>query len=143
MRLVRRIGDQDTALERARIPIDEANFQRVRGALRSVIDDPNGSSYGKGLAVSDLGFALAGKTGSADYRSIPKGKSELNARKSDDYMRKHAWFAGFFPFEAPKYVVVVYVHDTAVTASHIATYVASQFLRLPEVQAFFAKEREQ
>lgn len=143
MRLVRRIGDDETAVERVPIPIDRAHFERVRGALRSVMTDREGSGFGKGLAYEDLGFELAGKTGSADYRSIPKGESKITARMGADYMRKHAWFAGYFPFDAPKYVVIVYVHDTAVTASHIATYVASQFLRLPEVQAFVAKERGQ
>jgi cell division protein FtsI/penicillin-binding protein 2 len=111
--------------------------------LRSVVTDREGSGFGKGLAREDLGFDLAGKTGSADYRSISRGESSIPARMGDDYMRKHAWFAGYFPADAPRYVVIVYVHDTAVTASHIATYMASQFLRLPEVQAFVAKEREQ
>jgi cell division protein FtsI/penicillin-binding protein 2 len=143
MRLVRRIGDVDTEVQRVRIPIDEAHFERVRDALRSVVKESVGSGFGKGLAYEDLGFELAGKTGSADYRRIPKGESDITARMEDDYMRKHAWFAGYFPCDAPRYVVIVYVHDTAATASHIATHVASQFLRLPEIQAFLARERAQ
>ena len=55
-------------------------------------------------------------------------------------MRKHAWFAGYFPHDAPRYVVVAYLHDSAATAGHTATYLTSQFLRLPEVQAYLRKE---
>lgn len=139
MRLVRRIGDEDLPPELAPIPIDAAHFARVRTALRSVITNSLGSGNKKGLSSEDLGFALAGKTGSADYRPIPAGTSAIVGQDSD-YMRKLAWFAGFFPYEAPRYVVIVYVHDTSATASHTATYLASQFLRLAEVQRYLERE---
>jgi hypothetical protein len=42
---------------------------------------------------------------------------------------------GYFPYERPKYVVVVFCFDTLQTASHGAIWVARQFLRDPAVQA--------
>jgi cell division protein FtsI/penicillin-binding protein 2 len=135
MRLVGRIGEQALPLEGTPLGIDETHLAKVRGALRKVITTSGGSGYHKGLDDRTLNFAIAGKTGSADYRLIRKGESTLPGQ-DDEYMRKHAWFAGFFPYEAPRYVVIVYMHDSSETASHGAVYLASQFLTLPEVQAY-------
>lgn len=136
MRLVGRIGDEGVAADVEPLPIDAAHLERVRSSLRSVITDPNGSGHGKGLDKETLGYALAGKTGSADYRFISKPEGGATT----GYMRKHAWFAGYFPAEAPRFVVILYVHDTATTASRITTYLASRFLQLPEVVEFLREE---
>jgi cell division protein FtsI/penicillin-binding protein 2 len=93
--------------------------------VHDVVHSTFGSAHqGKGLNTNDLGFELAAKTGSADYHRTEAGD-----------MRKHTWLAGWFPSSAPEFIVVVYCHDTSVTSSHSAVYVASQFLRRPEVQA--------
>ena len=54
-------------------------------------------------------------------------------------MRKHAWLAGWFPAEEPRFVSTVDVHDTSATASHSAAYVARKFLLTDAVQKLMAE----
>jgi cell division protein FtsI/penicillin-binding protein 2 len=135
MRLVRTVDGAPVPPVSEPIPLSGWALERVRDAMRGVITV--GSGAGKGLGEEQLGFALAGKTGSADYLPMtPAYAAQLRGHgQSPPDMRKHTWFAGFFPHEAPRFVVVVYCHDIGVTASHSAVHVASQFLRTPEVQA--------
>jgi len=144
MRLVRRIGDEDVPTESTRLPIDDVHLVRIRSALHAVVHDTKGSAHDKGISPEDIGVMIAGKTGSADYREIPAGTSELpplpDGEPREDYMRKHTWFAGYLPSNAPRFVLVVFMHDTAATASHSATYIAGQFLRLPEVKFYLERE---
>jgi cell division protein FtsI/penicillin-binding protein 2 len=135
MRLVRAVDGVPLPPVLEPIPLPEAALERVREAMRGVITV--GSARDKGLDEAQLGFALAGKTGSADYLPMTAAyAAQLSGHgQSPPEMRKHTWFAGFFPAEAPRFVVVVYCHDIGVTASHSAVHVASQFLRTPEVQA--------
>ena len=48
--------------------------------------------------------------------------------------------AGWFPADDPVAVVVVYVHDTSTTSSHVATYVMSQFLTTDAVADWFREQ---
>ena len=99
-----------------------------------------GSARNKGLDAKTLRFSVAGKTGSADYRPMtPAYLSQLRYPAGlAPQMRKHTWFVGFFPVENPTNVLVVYCHDIGITSSHSAVYLAGQFLRSPEVQAYMA-----
>lgn len=138
MTLVRRIGDKPVPRRVAALDIGEEHLALVRDALARVVNQKGGTAFEKDLSEVDLGFRFAAKTGSADYH--PGMVPQRNGRGAplDAYtrgMRKHTWVAGWFPAEEPRYVVVVYLHDTSATASHSAVYVASQFLRRPEVGA--------
>lgn len=72
-----------------RLPIKEATINYIRQALRDVVLEPSGT--GNVLSLPDM--AVAGKTGTAQ---VSKGQP-------------HAWFAGFFPFKNPKYVICVFL----------------------------------
>lgn len=135
MRLVRAVDGEPLPAVAEPLPLDPVGLARVRRAMRSVITE--GSGKDKDLGVAQLGFALAGKTGSADYLEMSAAyRRQLSGHgPGKPEMRKHTWFAGFFPYEEPRFVVIVYCHDIGVTASHSAVHVASQFLRTPEVQA--------
>ncbi|MCB9916142.1 MAG: hypothetical protein H6828_13525 [Planctomycetes bacterium] len=136
MRLVASIGGVPTEPRWREVPLSEYSLDLVRHAMRGVV--AQGSAQGKGLESSLLGFDLAGKTGSADYLPMSNGyRAQLRSGTgSTPAMRKHTWFMGFFPAEAPRAVVVVYLHDIGVTSSHSAVYVAGQFLKSPAVQAW-------
>lgn len=137
MTLVKAIGGEPVlpgTLEE--IPLSRESLEVVRAAMRGVVE--RGSASGKGLSAEELGFTLAAKTGSADYRTMSDAyRAQLRLLDgSRPEMRKHAWFVGYFPYEDPLAVVVVYCHDVGVTSAHSAVHLAAQFLKSPAVQAY-------
>ena len=137
MRLVRKVGEREVPAERRDLGIAPEHLATIHDALKAVVA-PGGTAADAGLsAADDLGFRLAAKTGSADYRRGRVPPPEQPHARLGDYvegMRKHTWLAGWFPAERPRFVVTVYVHDTSATASHSAAYVARRFLRSEAVQ---------
>lgn len=81
--------------EEPRRIISRETARELRAALQEVTD-PEGVGTGKAAWVEGVGSA--GKTGSAD--------TEQNGKKIT-----HAWFAGWVPAEAPRYVIVVFIED--------------------------------
>lgn len=73
-----------------RIPVKEATITYIRKGLRSVVSDPAGT----GKILFALPVEISGKTGTAQAGG---GK------------QSHAWFVGFFPSSAPKYVICVFL----------------------------------
>lgn len=67
---------------------------KLQHLLREVVTNPKGT----GQALNNLPYAVAGKSGTAETGIIDEqsGKERLNR-----------WFAGYFPFEEPKYALVV------------------------------------
>ena len=65
---------------------------KLQQLLREVVKN----EYGTGRALQDLPYAVAGKSGTAETH-IYEGDQQ--------YVNK--WFAGYFPFEDPQYVLVV------------------------------------
>lgn len=141
MSLVRGIGGEAVPLESESLGFSPENLQRIHDALIDVVSNKDGTAFKAGLGEMDLTFKLAAKTGSADYMGgkVPGkyGRGDpLDAYK--DGVRKHTWLAGWFPAEEPKYVVVIYIHDTSATAGHSAAYVARQFLLREEIKSLVA-----
>lgn len=142
LRLVDRIGGEPAPSRSRVLPLSRASLETVRASLRDV--PLTGTARGKGLDPDTLGFAVACKTGSADYGPgmVPADpRASLASTVWEEGVRKHGWVAGWFPAEDPVAVVVVYVHNTSTTASHVATHVLSQFLRTDEVRAWMEVAR--
>jgi len=72
-----------------RVSIKAETVDSIRQGLREVVFN----STGTGNVLSGLAVSVAGKTGTAQ---TGKGSS-------------HAWFAGFFPFKNPKFVMCVFL----------------------------------
>ncbi|MEI5905745.1 penicillin-binding transpeptidase domain-containing protein [Bacillus spongiae] len=64
---------------------------KLQELLRSVVKSKQGTAH----ALSELPYEVAGKTGTA----------EVEIRNGTPYY--HKWFAGYFPFDKPKYALVV------------------------------------
>ncbi len=79
----------------------------VRSGMRENV------TYGSGRSLSDLPFAAAGKTGTAQWHR------EKN---------NHAWFTSFAPFEKPEIVVTVLLEEGG-EGSSVAVPVAKRILR--------------
>ncbi len=73
--------------------LDRATLNEIRGALRRVVADELGTGN---ATVEMASVAIAGKTGTAQT-----GRSGAD----------HAWFAGYAPYKAPKFVVVVALEE--------------------------------
>ncbi len=136
MRLVRAIDGVPVPASFDELPLSQHSLGLVRTAMRAVIT--KGTAADRGLESRLLGFDLAGKTGSADYRPMSNAyRAQLRTPQGrSPEMRKHTWFMGYFPADDPQVVVVVYLHDIGVTAGHSAVYVAGQFLKTPAVQRY-------
>jgi len=72
-----------------RLSIKEDTIDYIRQALRNVVADSGGTAG----VLSSLSIPIAGKTGTAQ---VSRGQS-------------HAWFAGFFPFSNPRFVICVFL----------------------------------
>ena len=72
-----------------RISLKDSTINTIRRALRIVVSNPEGTAN----VLSTVPVSIAGKTGSAQvHRGLP-----------------HGWFAGFFPYQAPKFVICVFL----------------------------------
>ncbi|MBL7151512.1 MAG: penicillin-binding protein 2 [Candidatus Omnitrophica bacterium] len=90
--LAKEIGDRDISVYRRRpkkINIKANTIEHIRKGLRSAVSDEGGTVH----VLSGLSVPVAGKTGTAQVAG----------------RRSHAWFAGFFPYEKPKFVICVFL----------------------------------
>ncbi|HTF86893.1 MAG TPA: penicillin-binding transpeptidase domain-containing protein, partial [Planctomycetota bacterium] len=130
LRLVSRIGDTELQSEGRDLTISTSALDVVRSAMLAVAGTSEGSAHAA-LSESELGFAMAAKTGSADLTSFAV---------EDNRVLKHTWVAGWFPAENPVGILVVFEHRTTRTSTHGAIWLARQFLRRPAVSAWIAEQ---
>ncbi len=84
----------------------------IEGMFRAV-NDPRGTAFKAGF---DPGWVACGKTGTAE-----------NSKGGQD-----AWFAGFYPRAAPKFVLVVHIEDSEGHGGEDAAPLAAEMIRLIE-----------
>ena len=89
-----------------KLPLKENTINYIRRGLKGVIDDPTGT----GNVLFIPGLQIAGKTGSAQV-----------ARQA-----AHGWFAGFVPFDKPKFVLCVFLENGG--AGYYSCVLAKQIL---------------
>ena len=85
--------------------ISDAAYDEVINAMRDVVHGPRGTArhIGKGLE-----YQIAGKTGTAQVKSIPQGQKYDKENTPKKY-RDHALFVAFAPVSDPKIAVAVIV----------------------------------
>lgn len=98
--MVKAIGGKDirksqTRLTSAAIKRDILN--QVRQHLRGVVSNPEGTAN----LLADLPVAVAGKTGTAQFSNN----------------QTHGWFAGFFPFDNPGFVICALIEKNGTGAA--------------------------
>jgi len=143
VRLVRSVGGQERPQRSRPLGISEKSLAFVRKALEGVVDEPHGTANVADLSAAKLGFRLACKTGSADVWKFNPNAPLTDADRADmdaGKWRKHTWIAGWFPAEAPRAILVVYLHDVSETASKSSIWIAAQFLQEAAVQRFACGE---
>lgn len=135
LRLVRAIDGRPIVPRGRDIAISRPALDYIRAAMYGVASEQGGTAMKAELTRERLGFSVAAKTGSGDYAQAPLLESGERGPS-----RKHTWFAGWFPAEEPRYVLIVFCHDIMVTASHSTIWIARDFLDRPEVRAYLERE---
>ena len=92
----------------AHVPLKDSTLQIIKAGLRGVVGDQEGTAS----VISNAGVAASGKTGTAQTFS---GR------------QPHAWFAGYFPSDKPKFTICVFLEHAG--PSLYACQIAGQIIQ--------------
>lgn len=107
--IVQSVGGRDISKYQrssSRIAIKENVINQVRQDLRGVVSAPDGTAN----VLSNLAVTVAGKTGTAEFS---RGLT-------------HGWFAGFFPYKNPKFVICVFIENNG--SGHMAAALSKRII---------------
>jgi len=99
------------------LPFSDKAFAKVREGMNAVCNEPGGTAYA--WRINDVGFEMAGKTGTAQVRKISKEEHASGVRKNESLpwkLRDHALFIAFAPATAPRYAAAIVMEHGAVGA---------------------------
>jgi len=108
--IVASIGGEDMSYYKRRLTkvgLKPSTINSVRSAMRDTVAVPGSTA----ATLSTLSVDVAGKTGSAQ---VPRGYA-------------HGWFAGFFPYNAPKFSICVFLENGG--SGTAASVVARQIIQ--------------
>ena len=109
--VAKKIGDKPTAPETwPSLGFDPRHLDIVRQGMIAVVNAPTGTAYA--ARIMKEGFAMAGKTGSAQVRHISEAEHKEGVTKNEALPwkeRDHALFTGFAPVDNPRFAVAVIV----------------------------------
>ncbi len=115
-RLVHMVGnDLRRRSAPAPLALSEEGFARVRDGMNRVCNEPGGTAYG--FRITEPGFEMAGKTGTAQVRVYTREEHLRGITKDsalDWKLRDHGLFIGFAPVVQPRYACVCIVEHGAV-----------------------------
>ena len=92
------------------IGVKKENLDLVLRGLFEVTNSPTGTAFKS--RITEPGFEMAGKTGSAQVRRITMAERSTGVRKNEDLPwreRDHALFTSYAPVHAPRYACSVFV----------------------------------
>jgi penicillin-binding protein 2 len=110
-RLTRAIGGELVPMPPApMIDVDPKWLKIVQDGMNGVSNEPGGTAYRS--RITEPGYELAGKTGSAQVRRITMAERDGGVRKNDALewrLRDHALFICFAPVDKPQYALSVVI----------------------------------
>jgi penicillin-binding protein 2 len=107
--IVKAVGGLDLSVKKKRltgVPFKKSTLEVIAKGLARVVSDAQGT----GNVLSALPIKVAGKTGTAQ---VSRGAT-------------HAWFVGFFPLDAPRYAICVFLENGG--PGHAASIMAKQII---------------
>jgi penicillin-binding protein 2 len=114
-RITRVVGrDVQERPELKRLDFSDKAFQAVQEGMNLVCNDPSGTAYA--YRITDPGYEMAGKTGTAQVRVITSAERETGVKKDTALpwkLRDHGLFIAFAPVAAPRYACAVVVEHGA------------------------------
>ncbi len=122
-RLVHSVGGKVMARPPAeKLDFSDEALARVRSGMNKVMNEGGGSAFS--WRITEPGFEMAGKTGTAQVRVYSKEEHQRGLTKNtalDWKLRDHALFIGYAPVIDPKYAIVSIIEHGAVPAHpHVA-----------------------
>jgi penicillin-binding protein 2 len=96
------------------LPFSDEAFSLVHGGMSAVTNEPGGTAFA--WRISQPGFEMAGKTGTAQVRVITRAERQGGVRKDTNLpwkLRDHGLFMAFAPVEKPRYACAVIVEHGA------------------------------
>jgi penicillin-binding protein 2 len=128
--------------------MNENNLRRMRRAMAAVSNERRGTGYG--ARIIEDAYRLAGKSGTAQVRSISMAERRTGILKGKELpweQRDHALFVSYAPLENPQIAISVVVEHGgggSKAAAPIARDVTLQALLgdTPPLAAYPAKDRE-
>ncbi|MDR3423810.1 MAG: penicillin-binding protein 2 [Alphaproteobacteria bacterium] len=127
--VAQKIGSRPVAPESwPSMGFDPRHLEIVRQGMFDVVNSPSGTAYA--ARIKQEGMEMAGKTGSAQVRHISEAEHREGVTKNDALPwkeRDHALFAGFAPFDKPRYAVAVIVEHGG-SGAHTAAPIAADVL---------------
>jgi len=108
--IVTSIGGRDVSGPQKKVTalsLKKSTIDSIRAGLKGVVTSPDGTAS----HLQELPVEIAGKTGTA--QAPPK--------------KSHGWFAGFFPYDEPKYVICVFLEHGG--SGYAATVVGSEIIK--------------
>lgn len=103
--------------------ISEAAYQEVISAMRDVVHGARGTARRIGMGLE---YEIAGKTGTAQVKSIPQGQKYDKENTPKKY-RDHSLFVAFAPVDDPKIALAVVVEHGG-SGSQVAAPIAGKII---------------
>lgn len=119
-------GEQMKVIYSKPEPIDNisvAAYEEVIQAMTDVVHGPHGTARRLGV---DLEYKIAGKTGTAQVKSIAQG-AKYDAENIQKKYRDHSLFLAFAPVEDPKIALAVVIEHGG-SGSHVAAPIAKEII---------------
>ncbi len=117
-RLVHSIGAQRRPIPPAPpLPFSEDALAAVRAGMDATANEPGGTAYA--WRITEPGFEMAGKTGTAQVRVITREERAHGVAKNENLpwkLRDHALYIAFAPVVNPRYACAIIVEHGAVVA---------------------------
>jgi penicillin-binding protein 2 len=117
------IAKNKSSYKQLDINIDHLNI--VKEAMYKAVNASGGTAYYS--RIIDNNYQLAGKTGTAQVQSKLNAQDDLNRGSIAWVSRNHAIFAGFAPFNNPRYAIAVLV-DHGGGGGKVAAPIASKIM---------------
>jgi penicillin-binding protein 2 len=108
-----------------RLKVSDAALQTVQAGMNAVCNEPGGTAYS--WRITEPGFEMAGKTGTAQVHHISKEERASGGRSTSAFeaklpwkLREHALFVAFAPVSLPRYAAsIILEHGSTLQHPHV------------------------
>ena len=118
------------------LPFAEDSLAAVRAGMFAVTNEPGGTAFA--WRITEPGFEMAGKTGTAQARVITKEERATGVKSNESLpwkLRDHLLFVAYAPVDKPRYACAVVMEHGSGIAGHPQVQMARDIL-------LFAQKRD-